>query len=203
MKIICIGRNYSEHIRELNNTDPGEPVIFLKPDTAMVRNNEPVYLPSHSSDVHYEGELVFRVCRSGKHIEPEFALRYLDAVTVGVDLTARDVQERMKEKRLPWEIAKAFDQSAPVGVFLPLAEAGHPDSLGFSLSINGEIRQQGNASQMIHPVQKIVSYISRIITLKTGDLIFTGTPSGVGPLRQGDRVAGKLGPVEVLNFEVR
>jgi len=189
MKIICIGRNYSEHIKELHNSDPGEPVIFLKPDTALVRNNEPVYLPTHSKDVHYEAELVFRVCRSGKHIEPEFSFRYLDAVTVGVDLTARDVQERMKEKRLPWEIAKAFDQSAPVGSFVPLAEAGDIHALEFSLSINGETRQQGKSSQMIHSVEKIVSYVSRIITLKTGDLIFTGTPAGVGPLRQGDHLA--------------
>jgi len=203
MKIICVGRNYSENIKELQNTDPGEPVIFLKPDTALVRHNEPVYLPSHSNDVHYEAELVFRVCRNGKHIEPQFSLRYLDAVTVGVDFTARDVQERMKEKRLPWEIAKAFDQSAPVGSFIPLTEAGDLHNLNFSLSINGEIRQRGNSSQMIHSIENLVSYISRIFSLKTGDLIFTGTPAGVGKLQQGDRLLGTLGHAEVLNFEVR
>jgi acylpyruvate hydrolase len=203
MKIICVGRNYAEHIAELKNTDPGEPVIFLKPDTALVRNNDPVYLPSHSSDVHYEAELVFRVCRTGKHVEPEFAMRYVDAVTVGIDLTARDVQERMKEKRLPWEMAKAFDQSAPVGDFVTLSEAGSVKDLKFSLSINGELRQEGNSSQMIHNLERLISYISKVITLKTGDLIFTGTPVGVGRLHTGDRIEARLGERQVLACEIR
>lgn len=203
MKIICVGRNYRDHIRELKNSDPGEPVIFMKPDTALVRNNDPVYLPSHSQDVHYEAELVYRVCRPGKHIEPEFCFRYLDAVTVGVDFTARDVQERMKEKRLPWEIAKAFDQSAPVGTFIPLSEAGDPGNLNFDLFINGEMRQNGNSAEMIHHIEQLVSYVSRIISLKTGDLIFTGTPAGVGSIQRGDRLIAHLQTLEVLNFEIR
>lgn len=200
MKIICIGRNYAEHAKELNNALPEEPVFFMKPDTALLRNNDPFYIPDFSADVHHEIELVLRICKAGKHIEPEFASAYYNEITAGIDFTARDVQQTLKQKGLPWEKAKAFDGSAVVGTFLPFASM--PQEIAFSLEKNGQPVQQGRSSDMIFSFNEIVSYISRFVTLKVGDLIFTGTPAGVSAVQIGDVLSGRIGSTELFRFSV-
>ena len=179
MKILCIGRNYAEHAKELNNPLPKEPVFFMKPDTALLKDSAPFYHPDFSSDIQHEIEIVLRVGKAGKHISPEHALKYIDGISVGVDFTARDLQQQCKEKGLPWEKAKAFDGSAPIGKFIPFTEAHQSSEIVFSLLVNGEIRQQGSSNDMIFNFQSIITYLSQFVTLKTGDLIYTGTPSGV------------------------
>lgn len=201
MKIICIGRNYTDHARELGNAIPDEPVFFMKPDTALLRNNAPFYLPDFSQDVHYEAELVLRICKAGKHIEPEFSRAYYDQVTVGVDFTARDIQQQLKQKGLPWEKAKAFDGSAVTGILMPFA--GMPEEIVFSLEKNGTEVQRGSSAAMLFSFDRIISYISRFITLKVGDLIYTGTPAGVGAVQIGDELCGKLNGTEVFRFRVQ
>jgi acylpyruvate hydrolase len=186
MKFICIGRNYVKHIEELNNEIPGEPIFFLKPDTAVLQKGQAFYIPSFSSDIHHEIELVLRVCKEGKNITEEFASRYYDAITVGIDFTARDIQQKQKEKGLPWEPAKAFDNSAPIGKLLLLNEIKNPDKILFHLDINGKTVQRGDSTLMINSFAKIISYVSRFITLRKGDLIFTGTPEGVSQVKAGD-----------------
>jgi len=202
MKIICIGRNYVDHAKELNNPVPAEPVFFMKPDTALLKDNEPFYLPEFSNDIHHEIELVVKISKAGKHIQQEFAKNYYEQVTVGIDFTARDVQQQCKEKGLPWEKAKAFDGSAPVGKFIEV-DTTQINGLAFNLEINGETKQQGNTSNMLFSVDAIIAYVSKFVTLKTGDLIFTGTPAGVGPVKIGDKLRAYLGNQQLLEFEIK
>ncbi len=186
MKIICIGRNYVEHAKELKNDVPSEPVFFLKPDTSLSPKGRPFYMPEFSTDIHHEIELVYKICKEGKHIAEEFASRYVDQISVGLDFTARDIQQRQKEKGLPWEPAKAFDHSAPVGEFISINDLKNQSDIQFHLNVNGNTVQKGSSTLMIFPIEKILSYVSGFITLRKGDLIYTGTPSGVGPVKAGD-----------------
>ncbi|HAA10221.1 MAG TPA: 2-hydroxyhepta-2,4-diene-1,7-dioate isomerase [Cytophagales bacterium] len=203
MKILCIGRNYAEHVAELNNERPSEPVIFTKPETALLRKNNPFYFPDYSENIHHEVEIVLRVAKVGKTIAEEHALSYVEAVGLGIDFTARDLQEKAKSKGLPWALAKGFDFSAPISEFVPVTEFTDLGNINFSLEINGEVRQQSNTRMMLFPIPTIISYISRFITLKIGDLIFTGTPSGVGPVKIGDRLVGKIEDKTFLDFEIK
>ena len=203
MKIICVGRNYVAHIEELKNEKPDEPVVFLKPETALLRNNDPIYYPEFTRDLHHEVEIVLRICKEGKYIQPQFADTYFDAIGLGIDFTARDIQQKLKAKSLPWEIAKAFNQSAPVSTFIPKQEIIHPDAIEFSLDINGVLKQSGISSLMLFSFQEIIVYVSQFFTLKTGDLIFTGTPEGVGPVHIGDRLVGKLENQTMFDFQVK
>lgn len=203
MKIICVGRNYAAHAKELNNAVEEEPVIFLKPDTSLLSNNQDFYLPDFSTDIHYETEVVVKINKPGKHIDEKFAHRYYDSVSVGVDFTARDLQAMLKSKGLPWERAKAFDGSAVIGAFLPLADVGNISDLNFSMSLNGQKVQSANTSEMVFSVDNVIAFVSRFITLKTGDLIYTGTPLGVGKVSVGDHLIGYLGENELFNFKVK
>ncbi|MCU0419430.1 MAG: fumarylacetoacetate hydrolase family protein [Cyclobacteriaceae bacterium] len=204
MRIFAIGRNYVDHIHELNNEKPDDPVVFTKPDTALVRNNAPFYLPSFSKDVHHEVEVVLKIGKEGKNIEEKFALKYIDSVGLGIDFTARDWQQKAKEKGLPWDIAKGFNGSAPVSdTFIPLANIPDLRNINFKLEVDGKLKQQGNTSLMIFSVEYIISYLSRFFTLKTGDLIFTGTPKGVGPVAIGNRLTAYLEDEKMLDFEVK
>jgi 2-keto-4-pentenoate hydratase/2-oxohepta-3-ene-1,7-dioic acid hydratase in catechol pathway len=203
MKIICIGRNYIEHAKELNNAVPAEPVFFMKPDSALLLNNKPFFLPEFSNDVHHEVEVVVRINRLGKHIEEQFANRYYNEVGLGVDFTARDIQQKCKEKGLPWEIAKAFDQSAPLGNFIEVEKLPNKNSINFELYKNDELVQKGNTIDMIFSIDKIIAYVSQFVTLKIGDLIYTGTPPGVGPVKIGDKLTGKLENKIMFEFLVK
>ena len=204
MKIICIGRNYSEHVRELNNEIPTEPVIFMKPDSALLRNNEPFYIPDFSNDVHYECELIVRINRLGKNIETRFANRYYDEIGLGIDFTARDLQNKLKDKGLPWEKAKAFDRSAVISSeFINKNELPNLNAIKFQLKKNGETVQNGDSSFMLFPIDELISQISKYFTLKIGDLIYTGTPAGVGPVAIGDRLEGFLEGTKMFDFEVK
>ena len=204
MRIFAVGRNYAEHIKELNNEKPDEPVIFTKPDTALLRNQTPFYYPDFSNDIHFEVELVLRICKEGKNIQEKFAGKYFDAMGIGIDFTARDLQQKAKEKGLPWDIAKGFNGSAPVSdKFIPVAEFQNLKEINFSLAINGGIRQQGNTSLMIFSFDYIISYLSRFFTLRTGDLIFTGTPKGVGPVQVGDTLSAFIENEKLLEFDVK
>lgn len=191
MKIFCVGRNYPEHARELNNAIPDAPVIFMKPPTAVLKGND-FYLPEFSKDIHFECELVYRVCKNGKHIEEKFASKYVNDVTVGIDFTARDIQSEQKKKGLPWEIAKAFDNSAVISEFVEISSLKNLSSIKFQMKKNGEIVQEGNSAEMIFNIDRIISYLSVYFTLQQGDLIFTGTPAGVGPISIGDKLEGYL-----------
>lgn len=203
MKIIGIGRNYAAHIEELNNERPGEPVVFLKPDTALLKNNEDFYYPDYSEDVHHEVELVFRISREGKYINERFAKTYVDGIGLGIDFTARDLQSKAKEKGLPWTLAKGFNHSAPVSGMHDPAE--YPDwaDIDFRLEVNGEVRQEGNSALMLWKVPYLIAFISRYITLKKGDLIYSGTPKGVGPVQRGDHLRGFIGDTLMLDFHVK
>ncbi|MFZ5941357.1 MAG: fumarylacetoacetate hydrolase family protein [Bacteroidota bacterium] len=203
MKIICIGRNYIDHAKELNNPVPAKPVFFLKPDTALVIRNRPFFLPDFSEEVHHELEVVIRINRLGKSIDEAFAGRYFDGIGLGIDFTARDLQAEAKQKGLPWEIAKAFDYSAPVSRFLDTGKYGDLHKLSFRLDINGKTVQEGNTADMIFSFERIIAYVSRFMTLKTGDLIFTGTPAGVGPVKTGDRLQAWLEDEKLLDFPVK
>jgi 2-keto-4-pentenoate hydratase/2-oxohepta-3-ene-1,7-dioic acid hydratase in catechol pathway len=204
MKIFAVGLNYASHNKEMKRTfESSEPVLFMKPDTALLKDGKPFFLPDFSEDVQYETELVVRVCRLGKNIAEQFAHRYYDQVTVGIDFTARDLQKKQKELGLPWEIAKAFDQSAAVGTFIPREEIGLLQELNFRLDINGETVQLGNSSEMIYSIDRIIAFISRFFTLKIGDLIFTGTPAGVGPVKINDHLQGFIEERKVLDFRVK
>jgi len=204
MKILCIGRNYADHITELQNETPDAPVIFAKPDTALLQRNQPFFYPDFSQDIHHEIELVLRICKNGKNIEEKFAHTYYDAIGLGIDFTARDLQSKLKSKGLPWELAKGFDGSAPLSeTFKSLSDFPDPKDISFRLEVNGEVRQQGNSSLMLHPFDAIISYISKFITLKMGDLIFTGTPSGVGPVKIGDQLTGYIGDEKLLDLAVK
>lgn len=203
MKIICVGRNYAEHAREMLAEAPKEPVFFLKPDTALLRTNRPFYIPEFSREIHYEAELVFRICKNGKHIARRFARSYVDAVAVGIDFTARDLQAQLKQKGLPWEKAKAFDGSAACGHFRPLKAGEEIPHLSLQLSINGVVRQEAKASQMLFAVEDIISYISQFITFRQGDLLYTGTPSGVGPVKPGDLLEGFVNGWPSLRMRIK
>ncbi|MCE2786663.1 MAG: fumarylacetoacetate hydrolase family protein [Bacteroidota bacterium] len=202
MKILCVGRNYTEHAKELGNAVPESPVIFSKPDTALIKNNEPFYLPDFSNDVHHEVELVIRINKMGKQIQEKFARNYFNEIGLGIDFTARDLQLNLKEKGLPWELAKAFDGSAPLGNFIPADEIDLRD-IAFSLTKNGNTVQSGHTSQMIFSFEKIVSFVSQYFTLKVGDLIYTGTPAGVGKVNIGDKLEGFIGDKLMLSCEVK
>jgi acylpyruvate hydrolase len=193
MKIICIGRNYSEHAKELGNAVPTEPVFFCKPDSAILPRSNPLYIPEWTNDLHYEVELIVKIDRLGKNIEAEFADRYYSTIGLGIDFTARDIQEEMKKKSLPWEKAKAFDGSAVISKdFISLEELNDRTNIRFSLKKNGEVVQSGQSSDMIFSFDKIIENVSKYMTLKIGDFIFTGTPSGVGPVKIGDVLEGYL-----------
>ena len=203
MKIICIGRNYAEHAKELGNPLPETPVFFLKPNTSLLIRNRPFFYPEFSKDIHYETELVIKVKKNGRHIAEKFAHSYYDEIGLGIDFTARDLQKKCKEKGLPWEIAKGFDQSAPVSKFIPISEFDDIGDVGFHLELNGKIVQKSSSRHMIFSFDRIISYVSQFITLKMGDLIYTGTPEGVGPVNIGDHLVGYIGEKKMLNFKVK
>lgn len=202
MKIICIGRNYVDHIKELNNDLPKEPVFFFKPDTAILIRNRPFYIPDFSSNLHYETELVYKICKVGKHISKTFTHTYYDQVGLGIDFTARDVQKECMEKGLPWEKAKGFDNSAPVSTFINMKDIPDRNALGFHMELNGTTVQQGNSMNMIFKIDDIIAYVSQFVTLRTGDLIFTGTPAGVGPVKKGDTIKAWIGDKKMLDFKI-
>ena len=202
MKIICIGRNYSEHIKELNNETPDEPVIFIKPDSALLRNNAPFFIPDFSNEIHHEVELVIKINKLGKHIPVEFAKDYYTEIGLGIDFTARDLQSTLKVKGLPWEKAKGFDHSAVISKFIP-SQNFDLDDLSFSLVKNGSLVQAGNTKQMIHSIDEIIAHVSQYFTLKIGDYIFTGTPAGVGKVNNNDHLIGKIEDQVMFDFRVK
>lgn len=203
MKIIAIGRNYQEHAKELNNPVPSSPVVFLKPDTALLKEGKAFFHPDFSNDIHYEVELIIKIGKEGKHIQPKFAKNYIEAIGLGIDFTARDLQQECKEKGLPWEIAKAFDHSAPIGEFIPVNEINDLNNISFSLNKNNTLVQKGNSSDMIFNFETIITYVSQRFTLKKGDLIFTGTPAGVGKINIGDLLEGYINDRKMLSVPIK
>ncbi len=204
MKIICIGRNYVAHVHELKNEIPQEPVFFMKPDSSLLRNNDPFYIPEWSNEIHHEIELVIKINRLGKNIGKQFAHRYFDEIGLGIDFTARDIQNKLKEKGLPWEKAKAFDQSAVLGgMFIDKTVFPDQHNISFKLKINGNVVQDGNSELMIFSFEEIISHVSKYVTLKIGDLIYTGTPAGVGPVKIGDHLEGFLEDKKILDFMIK
>jgi 2-keto-4-pentenoate hydratase/2-oxohepta-3-ene-1,7-dioic acid hydratase in catechol pathway len=204
MKIICIGRNYADHAKELNNPLPKEPVFFFKPDTSILPKKQPFYIPSFTNDLHHELEIVIKINKLGKNISEKFAHTYYEEIGLGIDFTARDIQQQCKEKGLPWEKAKAFDYSAPIGEkFLNKNELQDINNLSFKLLKNGEIAQAGNSNDMIFNFDKIIAFISQFVTLKIGDLIFTGTPAGVAKVDIGDKLEGYLGDEKLLDLKIK
>ena len=203
MKIICIGRNYLAHVKELDNALPTEPMFFMKPETALLAPGESFHYPDFSKEIHYETELVLRICKSGKAIDEKKASEYYDAITVGIDFTARDLQSQCKAKGHPWEIAKAFDYSAPIGKFKKISELYCPNDINFGMKLNGEWVQQGHSRDMIFSFDKIIAHVSRFVTLKEGDIIFTGTPQGVGEVHVGDKLELFLENEFVFGFKVK
>jgi len=203
MKIICVGRNYAEHAKELNNPVNEQPVIFLKPETALLQKRQPFFMPDFSTEIHHEIELVVKICRLGKNIQPQFAHKYYDEIGLGIDFTARDLQSSLKSKGLPWELAKAFDGSAPVGEFIKKSELGPLDDIRFSLNKNDVTVQAGTSGDMIFTIDQIISFVSGYFTLKKGDLIFTGTPKGVGPVAKGDTLDGFIGEKRMIHIKIR
>ncbi len=203
MKIIAIGRNYIDHAKELNNPVPTEPIFFLKPDTTLIRNNQPFFYPDFSNDIHYEVEIVVKFDKVGKNIAQKFASRYYTEIGIGIDFTARDLQQKCKEKGLPWEIAKSFDGAAPISKFLKLENIGEINALNFRLELNGKTVQQGNTSEMIFSVDKLIEHVSKFMTIKIGDLMFTGTPAGVGPVKIGDRLTAYIEDKKMMDFQVK
>lgn len=204
MKIIAVGMNYASHNKEMRHSlELAEPTIFMKTDSSLLKDGKPFFIPDFSEEIEYETELVVKICRLGKNIAERFASRYYDEVTVGIDFTARDLQRDFRAKGLPWELSKAFDHSAVVGEFIPLAEAGAIDDLSFHLAINGNTVQRGHTADMLFSVDRIIAHVSRFCTLKIGDLIYTGTPVGVGPVQIDDHLTGFLGERKLLDFHVR
>lgn len=204
MKIICIGMNYAKHIAELGSHTPSEPLFFMKPDTALLRNCDPFYIPDFTNDLHYECELVVKINRLCKAIDVKFAHRCYDEIGLGIDFTARDLQEKCKAKGAPWEICKAFDKSAAISPeFIPKSELPEIQNINFELKINSDVRQSANSSDMIFGVDQIISYVSRFVTLKMGDLIFTGTPVGVGAVKIGDRLVGSIEGRQMFDFKIK
>lgn len=203
MKIIAVGRNYIKHANELNNPIPTRPVIFLKPDTALLKDNRDFYYPEFSKEIHYEVEVVLRVCKEGKHVQEKFAHSYYDQIGLGIDFTARDIQQLHKEKGLPWELAKAFDHSAPISEMIPKEQFTDLYNIDFSLDKNKETVQKGNTKDVLFSFEKLISFVSQHITLRKGDLIYTGTPEGVGPVQIGDHLEGYLQGKKLLDFHVK
>ncbi len=203
MKIIAIGRNYAEHAKELNNPVPTLPVIFMKPDTALLKENKPFYHPDFSQDIHHEIEVVLKICKEGKHINEKFASNYYEEIGLGVDFTARDIQQQHKEKGLPWELAKAFDGSAPISNFVPKAKFENIYDINFQLDKNQQTVQKGNTQNLLFSFEFIIAFVSQYITLKKGDLIFTGTPQGVGKVNIGDHLIGYLEGEKMLDFRIK
>ncbi len=203
MKIICIGRNYADHAKELNNPIPKSPVVFLKPETALIPKRQAFFYPGFSNEIHFEAELVFKICRLGKHISQRFAHKYYHEVSVGIDFTARDLQSELKSKGLPWERAKAFDGSAPVGNFLKIEQLKSSENIHFRLFINGELRQEGFSKDMLFNVDQLIENVSQVFTLKIGDLLFTGTPEGVGEIKIGDHLEAFIEDTKVLSLKIR
>ena len=203
MKIICVGRNYRDHAAELNNEVPEQPVIFMKPDSALLQNNMPFFIPPFSQEIHYEVELVVRIHRIGKHIQPKFAHKYYNQLGLGIDFTARDLQQQLKSKGLPWEKAKGFDGSALVSSFVSTDTFETLDTIDFRLEKNGQTVQQGHTKDMLWGINALIAYISQYFTLKIGDLIFTGTPAGVGPVVENDLLEGFLGERSMFQLQVK
>lgn len=203
MKILAIGRNYVNHAKELNNPVPKEPVVFMMPDSALLKSNNDFYYPDFTKDIHHEVEVVVKICRVGKNIPMEFAHRYYDEIGLGIDFTARDIQAECKKKGLPWEKAKSFDGAAPISKFISKEKLGNVDQLNFSLDINGSRVQTGNTSNMIFSIDYLIAYLSQYFTLKIGDLIYTGTPEGVGPVKIGDHLSAELEGEKMLDFSIR
>lgn len=203
MKIIAIGRNYVAHAHELNNPVPEKPVIFLKPDTALLKDNKDFYLPDFSQDIHHEIEIVIRICKEGKSVSKKFASAYYDAIGLGIDFTARDIQATHKQKGLPWELAKAFDYSAPISQLLPKSDFSNLHDIDFSLYKNATRVQVGNTKNMMFSFEDIITFVSGYITLRKGDLIYTGTPAGVGPVTIGDHLEGFIGEKKMLDFKIK
>ena len=203
MKIICIGRNYTEHIKELENEKPTDPVVFLKPDTSILLKGQPFFIPEFSQDVHHEVEVLVKINRIGKHIQPKYAHKYYDQIGLGIDFTARDLQAKLKAKGLPWEKAKGFDGAAVVGKWLPKDSLPHVDDLTFSLTKNGETVQSGSSTLMLWKIDELIAYVSQFFTLKIGDILFTGTPAGVGPVAINDNLVGTLEGQELFSIKVK
>jgi 2-keto-4-pentenoate hydratase/2-oxohepta-3-ene-1,7-dioic acid hydratase in catechol pathway len=207
MKIICIGRNYADHAKELNNPVPSQPVVFMKPASALLVNDKPFYIPDFTKDVHYEGELVLKIGKNGRHVQPEFALEYISEVSLGIDFTARDLQSQLKDKGQPWELAKGFDGSAAIGRFVPVNQLPALSNVEFFLDKNGERVQHGRSKDMLFSFSDIICFVSRYFKLQMGDFIYTGTPAGVGPVSIGDQLSGTLitkdGPQELLRCEIK
>lgn len=204
MKIICIGRNYVDHAKELNNPVPTTPLFFCKPDTAILPKRNPLYIPDFTKDLHHELEIVVKICKLGKNISPKFAHTYYNEIGIGIDFTARDLQRECKEKGLPWEMAKAFDNSAPLGrKFIPISQFDDINNINFHLLKNGEMVQQGNTKDMIFSIDQLIAHVSKYFTLKLGDLIFTGTPAGVGPVQIGDKLEGFLEGEKLLDLNIK
>ena len=203
MKIICIGLNYHSHIQELKSQIPDVPVFFMKPETAMIVKNRPFFLPDFSNDIHYEVELLVRINKLGKSIQKKFAHTYYDEIGLGIDFTARDLQQKVRSEGLPWEITKSFDGSAVIGTFLPKTQFTDLKNISFHLQLNDRIVQQGNSSDMIFDIDSIIEYVSQFVTLKIGDIIYTGTPIGVGPVAINDRLQGFIGDQKLFDFRVK
>jgi len=203
MKIIAIGRNYAEHAKELGNLVPKKTVFFMKPETAVLKNNKDFYYPSFSKEIHYETEIVFQICKVGKNIEREFANRYYDKIGIGIDFTARDLQRESKEKGLPWEHAKAFDDSAPISKLLPKEDFTNINNINFSMNLNGKTVQKGNTKDMINDIDSLIAFVSKYITLKIGDLIYTGTPEGVGAVKIGDKIEAFIENNKMLECNIK
>lgn len=201
MKIICIGRNYAEHAKEMKAELPKEPVFFMKPDTALLKDGD-FYIPGFTTDLHHEIELVLKICKAGKHIDEEFAGAYYDEIGLGIDFTARDIQAKCKEKGLPWEKAKAFDNSAPIGRFVKKSGL-QEDNIDFELKVNGVVKQKGNSKDLIFSFNKVIAYVSQYVSLRVGDLIFTGTPEGVGPVVIGDKLEGFINGESFLTLHIK
>lgn len=203
MKIICVGRNYTAHIEELENERPTDPILFLKPDTSILLKKNPFFIPEFSNDVHYEVEVLVKIKKIGKHIQQKFAYKYYDEIGLGIDFTARDLQQKLKEKGHPWEKAKGFDGAAVIGNFLPKSQFQNVDNIDFSLELNGNVVQSGNTSLMLWKIDALIEYISKYFTLKIGDIIFTGTPSGVGKVTPDDILTGFIENKEVFSIKVK
>jgi 2-keto-4-pentenoate hydratase/2-oxohepta-3-ene-1,7-dioic acid hydratase in catechol pathway len=203
MKIFAIGQNYVEHNKELNSKNPTEPVVFMKPDTALLKNNKPFYVPDFSDELHYETELIVKINRIGKNIAPQFAHRYYSEIGLGVDFTARDLQRKLKAEGKPWEISKAFDNSAVIGNFIPVQDLTNVQDIRFKLDLNGNTVQNGHSAEMIFPINELIAYVSRFFTLKIGDILFTGTPAGVGTVKPGDRLQGLIFDQKMFDFNIK
>ena len=203
MKIICVTRNYKQHALELNNKIPTELIFFLKPETAIPIKGQPFFIPDFSNEIHYELEVVIKINKTGKHIQERFAHKYFDELSLGIDFTARDLQSKLKKMSFPWEMSKSFDGSAPIGFFVKKQEFKDINNLNFELTVNNDIKQSGNTKNMIFSFNHIIPYVSKYITLKKGDLIFTGTPKGVGKVRKNDFLIGKIEGKQIIQIKIK